>query len=270
MRNSSIGSKEKSGWSFGVGGSTTAKGHVANETNPLIQRGSAAASTSYIQSRLGNPDSHYRGGEIRERRPSRSQSPAIETIMTSGGLHSTIDEINNNGNTHNNANNDAAETSYRRIQDDGSRSGNLSVGDNSYQNSTTSRSLHSLRRSYLVEKSTQAETIGSGVDHPPLLEIPEEVYGVRKAALQMLKPLTRTWVSLSCAIATSFWFFRRSHQHAFPKLTVHVCLRLLTHPCSQHVCMFFLLTTNVATNPLNLTWAIYLSMVAFYMTLGCS
>ena len=30
--------------------------------------------------------------------------------------------------------------------------------------------------------------------HPPLLEIPEEVYAVRKAALQVLKPLTSSWV----------------------------------------------------------------------------
>lgn len=29
---------------------------------------------------------------------------------------------------------------------------------------------------------------------PPLLEIPEEVYAVRKAALRVLKPLTKTWV----------------------------------------------------------------------------
>jgi hypothetical protein len=31
-------------------------------------------------------------------------------------------------------------------------------------------------------------------DAPPLLEIPEEIYAVRKAALQVLKPLTKTWV----------------------------------------------------------------------------
>lgn len=30
---------------------------------------------------------------------------------------------------------------------------------------------------------------------PPILEIPEEIYAVRKAALQVLKPLTKTWVS---------------------------------------------------------------------------
>jgi hypothetical protein len=31
-------------------------------------------------------------------------------------------------------------------------------------------------------------------EQPPLLEIPEEVYAVRKAALQVLKPLNKTWV----------------------------------------------------------------------------
>jgi hypothetical protein len=34
-----------------------------------------------------------------------------------------------------------------------------------------------------------------GGEHPPLLEIPEEIYAVRKAALQVLKPLTSSWVS---------------------------------------------------------------------------
>jgi hypothetical protein len=33
--------------------------------------------------------------------------------------------------------------------------------------------------------------------HPSLLEIPEEIYSVRKAALQVLKPLTSSWVSLA-------------------------------------------------------------------------
>lgn len=34
---------------------------------------------------------------------------------------------------------------------------------------------------------------------PPLLEIPEETYAVRKAALRVMKPLTKTWVRvLSC------------------------------------------------------------------------
>ena len=37
-------------------------------------------------------------------------------------------------------------------------------------------------------------SIESG-SQPPLLEIPEEIYAVRKDALQVLKPLTKTWVS---------------------------------------------------------------------------
>ena len=50
---------------------------------------------------------------------------------------------------------------------------------------------------------------------PPLLEIPEEVYSVRKAALQVLKPLTKTWVrsiglptSRRCHICTTWLCFR--------------------------------------------------------------
>jgi hypothetical protein len=31
---------------------------------------------------------------------------------------------------------------------------------------------------------------------PPLLEIPEEIYAVRKAALKVMKPLTKTWVGV--------------------------------------------------------------------------
>lgn len=30
---------------------------------------------------------------------------------------------------------------------------------------------------------------------PPVLEIPEEIYTIRKAALKILKPMTKTWVS---------------------------------------------------------------------------
>jgi hypothetical protein len=41
--------------------------------------------------------------------------------------------------------------------------------------------------------STESASVGSG-SQPPLLEIPEEIYAVRKAALKVLKPLTKTWV----------------------------------------------------------------------------
>jgi hypothetical protein len=87
----------------------------------------------------------------------------------------------------------------------------MSLGDNSgessqsYQNSigsTANRSLHSLRRSYLIEKAARDATVvaAGSTDSPPLLEIPEEIYAVRKAALRVLKPLTRTWVRSSVAM----------------------------------------------------------------------
>jgi hypothetical protein len=72
-----------------------------------------------------------------------------------------------------------------------------SHGDSSRNSASSNRSLL-IRRQNRQEKEKQArETMfgNSAPDHPPLLEIPEEVYGVRKAALQVLKPLTKTWVS---------------------------------------------------------------------------
>jgi hypothetical protein len=47
---------------------------------------------------------------------------------------------------------------------------------------------------YREAASVDDRSLGSG-ELPPLLEIPEEIYAVRKAALQVLKPLTKTWVS---------------------------------------------------------------------------
>ena len=48
----------------------------------------------------------------------------------------------------------------------------------------------------LSSPSSDSQSIGSGMSQqPPLLEIPEEIYAIRKAALQVLKPLTKTWVS---------------------------------------------------------------------------
>ena len=92
-------------------------------------------------------------------------------------------------------NDDEPTSSYTQLNEDGSRTGNVSVGGNSagsYQNSTGggSRSVHSLRRSHIM-----SGTAGEGATNSPLLEIPEEIYRVRRDALQVLKPLTRTWVS---------------------------------------------------------------------------
>ena len=179
---------------------------------PSIQ--TTTASSSYIQSTNSN-----NRGNLRERR--KSPLPSSTTSMSTPGSSDNAFHASNN------ASNEPI-SSYTRIQDEGSgtgqkpqrsRSGNMSLGDNSrggggggesssqqssYQHSTgggsaANRSLHSLRRSYLVEKAARDATgVAAGsTDSPPLLEIPEEIYAVRKAALQVLKPLTRTWVRTS-------------------------------------------------------------------------
>lgn len=51
------------------------------------------------------------------------------------------------------------------------------------------------RKAGMYRPNPISESPQRGGVHPPLLEIPEEVYAVRKAALQVLKPLTSSWVS---------------------------------------------------------------------------
>lgn len=215
MRNSSFGSKEKSGWK--IGGETTtvsvrAGNGGAQETDPLIRRGSTTASSTNHQSSNRRPSSSTDNSNLRERRPSRS-SPITVSLLNQRFGGPSGEEQNKNKNYQpttmdatsaasanaNSSNNDEPTSSYTQLNEDASRTGNASVGGNSagsYQNSTGggSRSVHSLRRSHLL--SGRDETAGEGTGNAsPLLEIPEEIYRVRRAALQVLKPLTRTWVS---------------------------------------------------------------------------
>jgi hypothetical protein len=89
-------------------------------------------------------------------------------------------------------------------------SGTRSSNFNNNNNNTKSDATNSNPTSGGV--GTAAATAGSGggggnmivsdgrsfdSEQPPLLEIPEEVYAVRKAALQVLKPLNKTWVRIN-------------------------------------------------------------------------
>jgi hypothetical protein len=69
--------------------------------------------------------------------------------------------------------------------------GNEGVGNNPSANGSVNTS-----ESKRVRMPPDTRSVGSAdSEQPPLLEIPEEVYAVRKAALQVLKPLNKTWVS---------------------------------------------------------------------------
>lgn len=60
--------------------------------------------------------------------------------------------------------------------------------------------------SYRDDHSLGSSTDGPSVQNRPMLEIPEEIYAVRKAALQVLKPLTKTWVVISVGFALTVLF----------------------------------------------------------------
>jgi len=159
-------------------GSTAGKANkTAKETDPLLQ----AAGPSYSL-RQGTRES-TRGGIVRSRRASKSPTVSINRHF---GMESSQPD----------GSDQELKQAYNILNDD-SRSGNTSQDDNSRASATSgnSRSIHAVRRNYIAEGP-----LGGG-DHPPLLEIPEEIFGVRTAALKVLKPLTRTWVSLQLCIS---------------------------------------------------------------------
>jgi hypothetical protein len=68
---------------------------------------------------------------------------------------------------------------------------------------------------------------------PPILEIPEEIYSIRKSALQVLKPLTKTWVSLfSCTI------YCECRCRISPFLN-KVSISILSRTSDCHICWIF-------------------------------
>jgi len=77
----------------------------------------------------------------------------------------------------------------------------------------------------------------SSASQPPLLEIPEEIYAVRKSALQVLKPLTKTWVVISVGFALTVLFGTARWTRLIPGLPFWFILL----PCwSAHVGLLWL------------------------------
>ncbi|KAG7348513.1 hypothetical protein IV203_017218 [Nitzschia inconspicua] len=265
----------KSSWKRGGGETTTTTTassggrrsggtEVARETDPLIIHNSnysnnqrvtasvssssatAAAASSYIHtSSTNNNNSNiiinnsHNNNTLRERR----KSPIPTTTSTS----MNDPKITITTNTE-------PSSSYTRIQDDNhdnnnnaqrSRSGNMSLGDNSsiggpssssYQNShvvsgggsSGNSNSNNRPRTYIIEKGGGSRDVPGSIgcggggsnsnEHPPLIEIPEEIYAVRKAALQVLKPLTRTWLIVSVGFAMTVLFGMARWTRLLPKL----------------------------------------------------
>jgi len=170
----------------------------ATENDPLIpsHRGGPSAGT------------HHSGSILRARRSSRSPN-TLENSMDTTQQQGHDDRFGTY----------RATDAYANLEDDSNRSSMTYTGasaatnpPSSSQNSNQSRSetatpehsLHQNRSDRFIlpiQHSLQAPSRRHTEVHPPLLEIPEEVYAVRKAALQVLKPLTSSWLVVSVGFA---------------------------------------------------------------------
>jgi hypothetical protein len=178
MRKPSSRSTEQTSWKKGSDSTTT----TATETDRLLP----ATTPSFF--------SAGRSDTIRSRKS--SQSP---TLAFRPGQPQQQGQMNRAAGV-DPSENDVAAPGYNAIKDEEGSRDNASVGESSRHSASstgshTNASLVSLRRKARVEKLLKAQNASNTSIHPPLLEIPEEIYAVRKAALQVLKPLTKTWVS---------------------------------------------------------------------------
>jgi hypothetical protein len=148
------------------------------------------------------------GGFLRSRRPSRSPNSANNRMESSKTI---TQQEKHGGNFGSYRNLDTREDGYSDFIDGEDATGGSRLSLTSQEiNSGPSRLNQSLQQP--IESSSSPERQNRktsiyksnpmldsqshrGGGHPPLLEIPEEVYAVRKAALQVLKPLTSSWVS---------------------------------------------------------------------------
>lgn len=179
MRKPSTHTRAQSTWN--EGGDTIAV-TAATETDPLLQ---ASAPSFFAAVRASQTVT--RGSSIRSRKSSRSPT-GVQFGSSAGQEQAQMNTASGVDPTRL----DLGEP-YNLNPDDDASSG----GDSSRQSigsNHTTRSLISLRRKARAEKLLRNHNANSN-DHPPLLEIPEEVYAVRKSALQVMKPLTKTWVS---------------------------------------------------------------------------
>lgn len=154
---------------------------TATETDPLLQ----SSAQSFLPSGRRNVTETH-AGSVRARRSSRSPTVSVNHHFGSGDIQQQ--------NQMNRAL--AVDPPERELAHGYDINEDNSHADSSRNSSSSNRSFL-MRRQDRQQKQARATMFGNSAppDHPPLLEIPEEVYGVRKAALQVLKPLTKTWVS---------------------------------------------------------------------------
>jgi hypothetical protein len=168
---------------------------LATESDPLL-RGAALAS----EQGLGNRN--IAQGTIRARRSSRSP---IERNNQQYFANNSERQMLRGSTPTSAGSRDSAIDGYEAIEeatihsrqstpvDEGTQ---VSAAHSQHSSSVNSRSISQAQSGPYrpVSQGDSNRSVGSS-SQPPLLEIPEEIYAVRKSALQVLKPLTKTWVS---------------------------------------------------------------------------
>jgi hypothetical protein len=172
----------------------------SDSDNQGILRNLSEATRGFVRARRGSkspvdsqPNQHFAAAQQQR----QSTDPAIPMIRVKSG------DMNSDEHDGYEAVEDAtinSRSQHAAVMDDGgSQSTHLYS-----QQSGSSRSSRSSRGAsgapaqggtYREAPAIDDRSVGSSGELPPLLEIPEEIYAVRKAALQVLKPLTKTWVS---------------------------------------------------------------------------
>jgi hypothetical protein len=128
---------------------------------------------------------------LRSRR-NNSKSP-ITSYNANFNYRNTVAMDNTTSNSHDDHSTFENEQEAQQIpcEDENART-NVSAGEND------ERGYQSIDSKYVVQSQNQQRRNFFDDDDSttpsPLLEIPEEIYAVRKAALQVLKPLNKTWV----------------------------------------------------------------------------
>ncbi len=154
----------------------------ARETDPLLSRRAA--------------ESHHHGGSIRSRRNSRSPASLMNpddrytanvasgTIISEEVYSEDVYELHT----------DSTSTESERQQQ--AQHTGLQPENRTAQPVSGDQVFH-LRRTNAVYRPGDRNAAQRPLDdngEPPLLEIPEEIYSVRKSALQVMKPLIGSWV----------------------------------------------------------------------------
>ena len=154
----------------------------ARETDPLL---SASAGRSLYT------------GSIRSRRSSRS--PALRDSLMNPDDRYTANVASGTFTSNDVYSQDAYELHTDSMSSGSSPKQPQHAGPDRQSRPTQSDDRHvfHLRRTNAVYRPSTGDNSNNLDDNgePPLLEIPEEIYAVRKAALQVMKPLIGSWVS---------------------------------------------------------------------------